>query len=72
MITVDFYQAIGIFFLILIVGFLSVWVITRRRRETGVTDHLHIWHCSICAHTYSKRRKEVITVCPKCGSYNKK
>ena len=73
MIYLDFSWAVGIFFLVLVgVVFLS-WILSRNKKDKKLTlDPKHIWHCPICAHTYVFTKQEVISSCPRCGSYNKK
>lgn len=37
-----------------------------------IKDKDFIWRCSVCFHGYIDSRHEDISVCPLCGSYNKK
>ena len=35
-------------------------------------DMDYIWKCSVCFHSYIDSKHDEISVCPLCGSYNKK
>ncbi|MGD9015040.1 MAG: hypothetical protein PVI33_03345 [Candidatus Omnitrophota bacterium] len=74
MIKVDFSIALALYFLILLGLVFCVWVLLRRRGLLG--DFLTLnprftWCCSVCTYTYFTTHKTGISVCPRCGSYNK-
>jgi len=73
MISVDFSIAISLY-LILVTGIvLIVWLLAKTRRHKELSlDPRFIWHCSVCTYTYINTKEEMISTCPRCGSYNKK
>jgi len=38
----------------------------------ALRDIDNIWKCSVCSNDYVDSKHEDISVCPLCGSYNKK
>jgi rubrerythrin len=58
----------------LVVGVGAVaWVRAMRLRDRTLSlDPRYIWFCSVCTYTYINTHDEIITTCPRCGSYNKK
>jgi hypothetical protein len=72
MISIDFSQAIALSVFILINVILVFWVFGRKEKNKDLTlDAKFIWFCSVCAYTYINTKEEVISVCPRCGNYNK-
>jgi Zn finger protein HypA/HybF involved in hydrogenase expression len=65
-----------IFFYILfsVIVILFVWIIAnyRERKEVALRDIDNIWKCSVCSNDYVDSKHEDISICPLCGSYNKK
>lgn len=65
-----------VFFYILfsVVGILIIWAIFgyKRKERSEARDAHYIWKCSVCLHDYIDSVHEDISVCPTCGSYNKK
>lgn len=65
-----------IFFYILfsVVTILVAWIVYGYRisRRFQPKDVEFIWKCSICLAAYIDSRHEDISVCPQCGSYNKR
>ena len=53
---------------------LLIWIISnhRERRKVVLRDIDNIWKCSVCFNDYVDSKSEDISVCPLCGSYNKK
>ena len=73
MITVNFYSAVALYALIIIIAVFSIWLFSRQEKDKELSlDERFIWFCSICTYTYINTRDELISVCPRCGSYNKK
>ncbi|MFH0762394.1 MAG: hypothetical protein V1925_00705 [Candidatus Omnitrophota bacterium] len=73
MISIDFSQAIALYLLLFINAILLFWVFSRKDKNKDLTlDAKFIWFCSICTYTYINTKEEVISVCPRCGNYNKK
>ena len=74
MIKVDFSIALGLYLFVLLGFVLCIWVFLRRKEL--FEDFLSLsprftWCCSVCTYTYFTTHKTEISVCPRCGSYNK-
>ncbi len=73
MFVLDFSVAISVYLCLFIALLLFVWISGRREEDKdSATDPKFIHTCLICAYTYINTRGEPITVCPRCGSYNKR
>ncbi|KPK98607.1 MAG: hypothetical protein AMJ95_03035 [Omnitrophica WOR_2 bacterium SM23_72] len=73
MISIDFSLAIALFNGILLVLLLTSWIFSKKQKDKDFNlDPKFIWFCSICAYTYVNTKEEVISICPRCGNYNKK
>jgi hypothetical protein len=53
---------------------LFIWIISnsRDRKKVVLRDIDNIWKCSVCSNDYIDSKHEDISVCPLCGSYNKR
>jgi len=73
MIDIDFSLAIALFNLIFLTAILIFWIFSKKQKDKDLTlDPKFIWFCSICAYTYINTKEDAISVCPRCGNYNKK
>ena len=73
MIDLDFSLAIAIFFLLTLAVLLVSWLLEKRQKGKDLSlDKRFIWFCDICSYTYINTKEDNISVCPRCGSYNKK
>ena len=77
MIRIDITSLIFLYILFSVVAIFIVWTIMGYRKFRSVTpqDQKHIesaWKCSICFHAYIDSLHDDISVCPLCGSYNKR
>jgi rubrerythrin len=73
MIIIDFSVAIALFVLLVVNTVLLLWLRDKKQTDKNLTlDTRFVWFCSICAYTYINTRDENISLCPRCGSYNKK
>lgn len=73
MINIDFSKAVAIFTFVFVVSILLLWILSRSEKDRDLTlDPRFIWFCSVCTYTYINTREEVISICPRCGNYNKK
>lgn len=74
MIKLDISTLIFFYTLFSAVVILIIWAISGYRgmdRAAG-KDIDFVWKCSICFHSYVDSKHDEISVCPLCGSYNKK
>ena len=73
MISVDFSLAIALYILIFLNVILIIWLVNKKQKDKDLTlDDKFIWFCSVCTYTYINTKEDIISVCPRCGSYNKK
>ena len=73
MINIDFSLAVSLYIIIFLNTTLVIWLVNKKQKDKDLTlDDRFIWFCSVCAYTYINTKEEMISVCPRCGSYNKK
>jgi NADH:ubiquinone oxidoreductase subunit 5 (subunit L)/multisubunit Na+/H+ antiporter MnhA subunit len=74
MIKLQFEIAIFLYLLISIFGFLTAWLIFLKIKIPKKTSEQFesICQCSICTYIYVDSKNKVLTVCPRCGSYNER
>jgi len=75
MIKIDITTLIFFYILLYVIGILLIWVFSAYKKTRRIIEPANIeniWKCSICLNTYVDSLHEDISVCPLCGSYNKK
>lgn len=73
MINLDFSLAISLYIFIFVSIMLIIWLGGKKQKDKDLSlDPRFIWFCSVCTYTYINTKEETISVCPRCGSYNKK
>jgi len=73
MITINFYLAISLYLIFLVGAILLVWLLGIKEKDKDFSvDARFIWFCAICSYTYIDTKENLLSVCPRCGSYNKK
>jgi len=73
MIKIDFSLAIALFIIFFISLILIIWLLSKKQKDKDLSlDDRFIWFCSVCTYTYINTKENTISVCPRCGSYNKK
>ena len=74
MISIDFTIGITIYLIFVVNAILLIWLLGRnKQKEKDLSlDERFIWFCSVCTYTYVNTKEEIISVCPRCGNYNKK
>jgi len=73
MIKIDFSLAIALFIIFFISLILIAWLLSKKQKDKDLSlDDRFIWFCSVCTYTYINTKEDIISVCPRCGSYNKK
>jgi hypothetical protein len=73
MITIDFSLAIAVFCVVVLAGTGIFWLFGKKEKAKQMhLDPRFMWFCSVCTYTYINTKEEVISLCPRCGSYNKK
>ena len=74
MIKLDISNLIFFYTFFSVIIILIIWVFFGYKgsgRPTG-KDMDYTWKCSVCSHAYIDSKHDEISVCPLCGSYNKK
>lgn len=73
MITLDFSLAVAFYMLAMVSLFVAAWVLMRIRKDKDLSlDPRFIWFCAVCTYNYVNTKEESLSICPRCGSYNKK
>ncbi len=73
MINLDFYSSLALFIIIFLALILGLWIFAAKARDKKTSlDERFIWHCAVCTYAYVNTKEPTISVCPRCGSYNKK
>ena len=73
MINLDFNQGIAAYCLVSLTAVFLLWLFGKKQKDKDLSlDPRFIWFCSVCSYTYVNTKEETISVCPRCGSYNKK
>jgi len=73
MIEINFPLAVALYLVIFLVAVFFLWLLGRKQKNKELfLDQKFIWFCSVCTYTYINTKEDNISVCPRCGSYNKK
>lgn len=72
MIYITFEQAAAYYVLFFVTVFVGAGIFSKLRENSSEHKEIKLWQCSICTFVYSSIFEEKMTVCPRCGSYNKK
>ena len=74
MISLDITTLIFLYTLFSVIIILIIWIIYGYIgiKRFSPKDVRYIWKCSVCSHIYVDSKHEDMSVCPLCGSYNKK
>jgi hypothetical protein len=73
MISIDFSLGVALYLLLFLSITLIMWLLGKKQKHKDLSiDPRFIWFCSICTYTYVFTKEGAISVCPRCGSYNKK
>ncbi|MGE5197020.1 MAG: hypothetical protein ACM3IL_00740 [Deltaproteobacteria bacterium] len=73
MINLDFSAAVAVYVLLFLAIVFLIWMFTKKQKDKDLSlDPRFIWFCSVCTYTYVNTKEEKISICPRCGSYNKK
>ena len=72
MIEIQLKHAVPLYSALLGVVFLAIWIyteITTRRTYRHFSEQF-LWRCTFCGYAYLDEDAEVVSPCPRCGSYN--
>ena len=74
MIKLDMSTALFLYLFFSVFLVLLAWMFLNfgTKQKTFSSEEKHIWHCSICALTYVDSKREVVSKCPRCDSYNQR
>jgi len=73
MLNLDFFWASAVYLIITIAVVFFFWALNKEKKSKDLSlDAKFIWFCNVCTYTYVNTKEELISTCPRCGSYNKK
>ena len=74
MIRIEFSFAIAIHLFFTTCFILFLWIFLEKRKvfEPFSSEKRFFWQCNVCTYVYVDSMHNVISQCPRCGSYNKK
>jgi len=73
MISIDFSLAVSLYIFLALGSILLIWLFSKKQKNKNLSlDKKFIWFCSVCTYTYVSTKGDLISTCPRCGSYNKK
>jgi rubredoxin len=74
MLKLDISSIIFYYILFSVIFILIIWIVYGYRglKRFSAKDISYIWKCSVCSQTYVASKHEDMSVCPLCGSFNKK
>ncbi len=74
MIPIEFSMAVAFYVGMATLGILSFWFLSTRKQAVNlsVNQQQEIWQCPICVCLYADEINRELSVCPRCGSYNRK
>ena len=74
MIEMEFSMAIAVYLSLTVGLILLLWMYFDKRNtlDSFYSDDSFFWQCSICMYVYIDSMHNLISQCPRCGSYNKK
>ena len=74
MIKLDIQTVIFYYVCISLTVLMALWLFSDRGRKLNIGDKkdTSVWKCGICLHDYIDSTSEDMSVCPMCGSYNKR
>lgn len=74
MIKLDISSLIFFYTLFSAIIILIIWFLFgyKRAPKQISKDMDCVWKCSVCFHSYIDSKHDEISICPLCGSYNKK
>lgn len=74
MIKIEFSLAIAIYLIFTVCLILVLWLVFERKKLQGTIslEKGFFWQCNVCTYVYVDSTHNVISLCPRCGSYNKK
>ncbi|MFH2138956.1 MAG: hypothetical protein ABII88_10695 [Candidatus Omnitrophota bacterium] len=73
MINLELSQVVAVYVLLFIMGFLGAWTFSfLKNKVSRDIIQYKLCQCAICTFVYSTVMDMEMTICPRCGSYNKK
>ncbi len=75
MIEVSFSLFYAIYVVFLSGAVFLMWFLNESKNKSDsfeIESENAFWQCQICAYTYVDSHSKDISICPRCGSYNKK
>ena len=71
---VDLSTAVSLYIIVSVIGIFILWFLwenIRLDRTSFGDEKRFFWECEICTFIYIDSINDEISICPRCGSYNK-
>jgi uncharacterized paraquat-inducible protein A len=74
MIELDISTAVALYLLLTVVSLLLLWLFldSQTKPRQYASEEKSIWQCEVCFFSYVDSQHDVISRCPRCGSFNKR
>lgn len=74
MIKIEFSLAIALYLILTVCLILVLWMCMEKKRvlSSFSSEKRFFWQCDICTYLYVDTRHNIISQCPRCGSYNRR
>jgi len=74
MIELDISTAVAIYLFVTVVLLLFLWLFIDRETKPKqyASEKKSIWQCEVCLFSYVDSQHDIISTCPRCGSFNKR
>ncbi|MFA5068849.1 MAG: hypothetical protein WC300_01060 [Candidatus Omnitrophota bacterium] len=74
MIELDISIAVALYLFVTVVLVLLLWLFVDpdARPRQYASEEKFIWQCEVCFFSYVDSRNDIISKCPRCGSFNKR
>lgn len=74
MIPIEFSMAVALWVGMATLGILSFWFLSTRKQMVSFSRNRQqeIWQCLVCIYLYDDEINRKLSICPRCGSYNRK
>ncbi|MDD5449201.1 MAG: hypothetical protein PHO42_01195 [Candidatus Omnitrophica bacterium] len=74
MIKIEISLAVCLYLVFSVIGFLIIWLLIDSKKGVKKIhpEEKFVWQCSICTFFYIDSQNDELSICPRCGSYNRK
>ena len=74
MIKMEFSLAVAVYLILTVCLSLILWMYFEKKKtlKSIYSEKRFFWQCDICTYVYVDSMHNILSQCPRCGSYNKK